>query len=97
MLIFGFSLCVFAKDPTQPISDHSVKATAKKIVSSRVQQPLTAIFTKKNGRQAVIEGRIYKVGEYYAGNKIIKIYQDSVLLNSSNGNFHLTLIPNIKK
>ena len=90
-------LSVFAKDPTRPQIPTSAKGENNSAITVRVEQPLTAIFIKNKKRFAMIEGKIYQAGEYYKESRIVSIEQDKVLLNSSQGNFHLTLIPNIKK
>ncbi len=100
IIVFGFFVfCtpLSAKDPTRPQIAVKVKNADTKAVSVKVEQPLTAIFIKNKTRFAMIEGKIYQAGEYYRDSRIVNIEQDKVLLRSSQGNFHLTLIPNIKK
>ena len=92
-----FTCQALASDPTKPqIFVNKTKTVSNTNTKPKVQQPLTAIFTKNRQRSAMIEGKLYRSGEYYKGSKIIKIEQDKVLLVSSEGSLQLTLIPTIK-
>jgi hypothetical protein len=96
-LLLVFSLSAKAIDPTKPLIPGAGKVTSKIIKKNVFKQPLTAIFTKNNKAMAMIEGKLYSVGDLYRDARITKIYKDKVLLSSKNGNTHLTLIPKIKK
>jgi hypothetical protein len=88
---------VNATDPTRPFTAKSSKVVSKVSQKATTRQPLTAIFVRNKRAMAMIEGRLYSKNDYYRGSRIIKILKDKVLLKSSDGNFQLTLIPQIKK
>gem|GEM_PF-6444851 len=91
-----FISATLANDPTRPPIKNQ-KTAVKKSVSAKTKQPLTAIFIRNNRRVAMLDGKLYRPGEYYRGSRIINIDHDKVLLRSNEGNFQLTLIPKIKK
>ena len=100
ILFFLFILSVnlvLAEDPTRPPQSIKSKAYVKKPSVKKFIQPLTAIFIYHNKSTAIIENKTYQVGQFYKGNKILKIQSDRVLLQSTKRKFYLTLIPKIKK
>lgn len=99
LIIFlsGFAGLALASDPTRPILPGAQVAKTTVNEKGKSKQPLTAIITRNKSRTAIIEGDSYKVGDRYRGNKILKIFNNKVLLSSSTGNFYLTLISKIKK
>ena len=97
VLNINFNILAAGQDPTRPLMiEEKFKKTDKKS-TKKVMQPLTAIFVASKSSSAIIEGKIYHIGEYYKDGKIINIYHDKIVLQSSAGNYDLTLIPNIKK
>lgn len=88
---------MYAKDPTRPLLPNHKSGSTEKPKSAPAKQPLTAVITRNNQRFAIIEGKSYRTGDYYRGNRIVNIFKDRVLLNSSSGNIQLTFIPKIKK
>jgi len=88
---------LLAKDPTRPLLYNQPSATTKKVKAIKSKQPLTAIFTRSQQRFAIIDGKHYKTGDYYHGDRIIKIDPDKVFLSASSGRYQLILIPKIKK
>ena len=88
---------VFGNDPTRPFSALQQSSNKRLNHSVKRQQKLSAIFKRNNKSTAIIGQKSYHVGDFYRGNKILKIYPDRVLLKNGQGRFHLTLIPKIKK
>jgi hypothetical protein len=83
-------------DPTRPPMKNAVSQPTASRASDN-PQPLTAIFNRGNKRYAIIEDKIYYVGDSYHGERVVSIGEDNVLLRSSDGTRQLTLIQNIKK
>ena len=97
IILIGFGTFANAGDPTRPLLPTAKSATTNNQPGRKVAQPLTAIFIRGDTRSAIIEGKSYRVGDYYRGNRVTKIYKNKVLLRSNEGSFQLTLISKIKK
>jgi len=91
-LALGASPLSHAGDPTRPQwGQPSVSTVTKK------GEGLTAIFTGQNGNKALIDGKVYKQGEYYQGQKILRIERHRVKLQGDQGIQYLTLIKKVKQ
>lgn len=83
-------------DPTRPFLT-PIKSLKKAPRKTNAKQQLTAIFNKQGTRQAIINDKLYKIGDYFLGKKIVAIKSNSVLLRNSQGTSRLTLVKPIKK
>ena len=84
-------------DPTRPV--FKVKKEKSNTITKAVEKKkkLSAIFIKNGDRKAIINNKLYKFGDHFAGQKIIAIKENSVELKGANGITRLTLIKPIKK
>ncbi len=81
-------------DPTAP--SYQFNNSNKKSATKKTNQ-LTAIFYKQNKRQAIINNKLYSIGDYFSGTKIISIQANHIILKNSQGTKKLTLIQSFKK
>ncbi|MBV1909449.1 MAG: hypothetical protein KUG78_09005 [Kangiellaceae bacterium] len=83
-------------DPTRPAPGNR-PILVKKQQEATKERALTAIFYKQGKGTAIINGNLYQAGDYFAGNRIISIESNKVLLKNADGYSRLTLINNFKK
>ena len=83
-------------DPTRPAYLPNTKAKTGNNKQKR-KRLLTAIFFTRGNHRPIINDRLYKTGDVFAGKKIISIKKNKVLLKSATGISQLTLIKPIKK
>ncbi len=83
-------------DPTRPafLPKTTGKASKNKTPKKRL---LTAIFMTQGNRRAIINDTLYKLGDVFAGKKIVSIQENKVLLKGPTGLSQLTLNKPIKK
>lgn len=84
-------------DPTKPALYSSDVEEVAIESGSISKQRLTAIFIRRNTRNAIINDTFYKKGDYVSGRKIISIESGRVILKNSQGTTQLNLISPIKK
>jgi hypothetical protein len=95
-LVIGSNTNAAVKDPTKPMFKTKQQGQSKNSTIIRKQQ-LTAIFIKKDKKQAIINDKLYRVGDYVGDKKLVAIDQSSVLLKSSSGVNRLVLVTSFKK
>lgn len=83
-------------DPTRPSFTPAI-IIEKNTSMEQKQQLLTAIFIKKGLKQAIINNKLYKTGDYFDNKKIIAIRTNQVVLQNSKGVTRLSLINPFKK
>ena len=92
ILLWGMLLPVMAqlRDPTEPPMgvDITVKSNAKKGVV------VTSIIISPTRRLALINGKYLKAGDLVAGNKVVSIRREYVLLSYSGKKFKVYVIKN---
>ncbi len=82
------------KDPMVPVVDRSGRVLfqeeygGKKALALRLQG---IIFKRKGGSKAIIEKRLYKVGDKISGFLITEIYPDHVVLTDGKEKYELWL------
>ena len=82
-------------DPTQPVYS---RATASAAVTAKAASPvLQSTFISASQRRAVINGRIYVVGEKYGGGTITDIQPYEVVLKKADRETRLRLLPKLAK
>ncbi len=91
----SFSINLLAKDPTKPLY-FKPKAAPKQTQPTNIKQPLTGIIKKGNQYFAVLEGKLYKKGDYYRDSRIVKITRSSVRLNNDKGSRVLSLFAKLR-
>lgn len=100
LLVLSFGLNALAAptivDPTRP-SFGTQTSIIQNPEEPKKEQKLTAIFFKSGVGTAIINNNLYQSGEFFSGNKIVKIESNSVLLKNQEGYFRLTLINQFKK
>jgi len=96
ILIIPLNVKSAINDPTKPLITPVLKKTINKKALEKKTQPLSAIFIKQGESQAIINNRLYRVGDFFYGKKIIAIDPNSVLLKSDKILTKLTLIKSIK-
>ncbi len=102
LLIFGSQTAFAVKhldDPTKPLVrfNNLTKSTKSSVIKkTKKKKSLTATFIKRGKRQAIIDDKLFELGDIYSGRKIISIHSDRVILRSSKGTSQLKLINQIK-
>ncbi len=89
------------KDPLMPVVDSSGKIlfqeeenSGKKVLALRLQG---IIYRSKGPSKAIIEKKLYKVGDRISGLVITEIYPDHVVLSDGKDSYELWLKPNNRK
>jgi len=75
-------------DPTKPLN-YSVKSAKKK--EHVVLPKLQSILVKGKQRQAIINNKLYLIGQTVKGYRITEISKDAVLLSYQKSTYKLTL------
>jgi len=83
-------------DPTRPSLGAQQAVELVKTTTPK-KKALTAIFFKNGIGKAIINNKLYQSGDTFAGNKVVSIKANSVLLKNTNGFQQLTLINKFKK
>ena len=81
-------------DPTRPDTATSSQGSGKRKIR---KAKLSAIFVRNDSRQAIINGKLYRVGDFFQGQKVKSIHPTRVALIGAQGTYYLTLIDKIKK
>ena len=92
LLITGdsFSAVIKLRDPTEPPMGVNLKSKEK----AQTGVTVTSIIISPRRRIALINGKYVKAGDLVAGNKVITIRRDYVLLSQSGKKFKVYVIKN---
>lgn len=81
-------------DPTRPIGVLIKQSTESKKQASIT---LNAIFNRGSDSSAIINGQLLRVGDSYAGMRVLNISKDRVVLLNNNEQLVLSMYPSIVK
>jgi hypothetical protein len=83
-------------DPTRPAVSLDSTSGVISVGSHSTAQRLSMIIIKDSQRAAIIDGRIFELGDRYGSSKVIEVNANNIVLQSAAGRRVMQLFPTVK-